>query len=130
MIGNAIVHYLNTSEELKKLVGTNIFPVIVPENKKLPYIMYQQIDTEPQNSKDGPSDVEFVRFYVNSYSGDYSECSKLAFEVRKALENKGGYESDGITSNSITVMDERDLSALSDNKILLKQLEVRIEIHR
>lgn len=81
----AIYSILNTNEEIKKVVGNNIYPVVAPLNTKNPYIVFKrQINTQNDN-KD--SRYSIVSIELNVYSNNYQQSIQIAELAKNTLEN-------------------------------------------
>lgn len=50
--GKVIYDLLSASTELAALVGTNIYPLLAPEDTPLPFVVYERLFIN-QNTKDG-----------------------------------------------------------------------------
>ena len=100
----AIYLILSGNEEIKKMVGNNIYPVVAPLNTKNPYIVFKrQINTQNDN-KD--SRYSIVSIEINVYSNNYQQSIQIAELVKNTLEdiyNKEveGYKIKYIVSTSI-----------------------------
>ena len=82
----AIYSILSGNEEIKKVVGNNIYPVVAPLNTKNPYIVFKrQINTQNDN-KD--SRYSIVTIELNVYSNNYQESIQLAELVKNTLEDE------------------------------------------
>lgn len=89
----AIYSILNTNEEIKKMVGNNIYPVVAPINTKNPYIVFKrQINTQNDN-KD--SRYSIVSIEINVYSNNYQQSIQLAELVKNTLEDTYNKEVEG-----------------------------------
>ena len=89
----AIYSILSGNEEIKKVVGNNIYPVVAPLNTKNPYIVFKrQINTQNDN-KD--SRYSIVSIEINVYSNNYQQSIKVAEMVKNTLENVYNKEVEG-----------------------------------
>lgn len=89
----AIYSILNTNEEIKKMVGNNIYPVVAPLSTKNPYIVFKrQINTQNDN-KD--SRYSIVTIELNVYSNNYQQSIQLAELVKNTLEDVYNKEVEG-----------------------------------
>lgn len=89
----AIYKILIDNEEIKKVVGNNIYPVVAPFSTKNPYIVFKrQINTQNDN-KD--SRYSIVSIEINVYSNNYQQSIKLAEMVKNTLENVYNKEVEG-----------------------------------
>lgn len=89
----AIYSIINTNQEIKKIVGNNIYPVVAPLSTKNPYIVFKrQINTQNDN-KD--SRYSIVSIELNIYSNDYQQSNKIAELAKNTLENVYNKEVEG-----------------------------------
>lgn len=100
----AIYSILNTNEEIKKVVGNNIYPVVAPINTKNPYIVFKRQINNQNDNKD--SRYSIVSIELNVYSNNYQQSIQIAELCKNTLEdiyNKEveGYKIKYIVSTSI-----------------------------
>lgn len=89
----AIYSILSGNEEIKKVVGNNVYPVVAPLSTKNPYIVFKrQINTQNDN-KD--SRYSIVTIELNVYSNDYQQSIKVAEIAKNTLENVYNKEVEG-----------------------------------
>lgn len=89
----AIYKILLENEEIKKIVGNNIYPVVAPLNTKNPYIVFKrQISTQNDN-KD--SRYSIVSIEINVYSNNYQQSIQLAELAKNTLEDVYNKEVEG-----------------------------------
>jgi hypothetical protein len=81
----AIYKILTDNEEIKKMVGNNIYPVVAPLNTKNPYVVYKRQISVQNDNKD--SRYSMVSIEINVYSNNYQESIKVAELVKNTLEN-------------------------------------------
>ena len=89
----AIYSILNTNEEIKKMVGNNIYPVVAPLNTKNPYIVFKRQINIQNDNKD--SRYSIVTIELNVYSNNYQQSIQLAELVKNTLENVYNKEVEG-----------------------------------
>lgn len=89
----AIYKILTDNEEIKKVVGNNIYPVVAPLSTKNPYIVFKrQINTQNDN-KD--SRYSIVSIEINVYSNNYQQSIQLAELLKNTLEDVYNKEVEG-----------------------------------
>ena len=81
----AIYKILTDNEEIKKIVGNNIYPVVAPLNTRNPYIVFKRQITTQNDNKD--SRYSIVSIEINVYSNNYQQSIKVAELVKNTLEN-------------------------------------------
>lgn len=86
-IGKEIYSLLNGNEELTKLVGNKIYPIIVEKETTFPFIVYKRTNLTPEYTKDYHL-KDNVYIEITCVSDNYSESIDLVSIVRKILENK------------------------------------------
>ena len=95
-IGKAIYSILSNDSSVSSTVGTRIFPSrYIDESGKyqLPFISYQVISVEPNNTKNGVSTYDYTTAQINIVGNSYNDVITLAQNVRTALDyTSGTYE--------------------------------------
>ena len=89
----AIYSILNSNEEIKKVVGNNIYPVVAPLSTKNPYIVFKRQITTQNDNKD--SRYSMVSIELNVYSNNYQQSIQIAELVKNTLENVYNKEVEG-----------------------------------
>ena len=67
------------------LVGTRVYPAIIPQDAALPALAYQRISSQAIQWQDGSAAPIRPRIQVTAVADDYSEAKGLAAAVRSAL---------------------------------------------
>lgn len=107
IIGKAIYNILSNDTDVAALVSTRIYPNIVEQDKvDLASVIYKVDNTEPTNTKDGPSTLDVIRVYVWALAEGYDSSHNLSEKVRVALDRKSGTFA-GVVVDSI-MFDSRD----------------------
>ena len=95
-IGKVIYNILSNDSNVAPLVTTSgnlrIFPsrYNFPTDVKLPYITYQMFGDEPNNTKNGVSEYDYVRVQISFYHNNYADLVTLAGHIRTALDYVSG----------------------------------------
>jgi hypothetical protein len=96
-VGKAVFEILYNDSDVQPLIsesGSNprIFPsrYDFPTNVLLPYITYQVVSDEPNNTKNGVSTYDYVTVQISIYDIRYSSLVELAGKVRTALDYTSG----------------------------------------
>ena len=110
-IGKAIYSILSNDSSVSSLVGTRIFPSrYIDESGKyqLPFISYQVVSVEPNNTKNGVSTYDYTTAQINIVGNSYNDVITLAQNVRTALDyTSGTYE--GVVVDKIFYQDQNEL---------------------
>ena len=95
-IGKVVYNILSNNASISNLIttdsNTRIFPsrYNFPKNVKLPYITYQMVSDDPNNTKNGVSTYDYVIVQISIYHNSYSDMITLAGLVRTALDYVSG----------------------------------------
>lgn len=87
LIGKVIYRLLTENEEVSKIVGNKVFPIVAKEGTKYPFVAYLKNGIYPTYCKDGVTQ-DAVSLEVVAVSDKYVESLELGNAVRKALECK------------------------------------------
>lgn len=83
-INKVIYSLLANDSELKKKVGENIFPLVIDEDIRFPFVVFQREGcSKDETFKFGDRDI--VDISVTSVSTNYDESLDIAEEVRRIL---------------------------------------------
>ena len=85
----SLVATLKGNAPLAALVGTKIFPLIVPQGTAFPCISYQRISGMPANTLSGHSGLEEIDLQIDVWAKTYTEAKAIAKAVRAAMPAKG-----------------------------------------
>ena len=85
----SLVATLKANTALTALVGTKIFPLIVPQGTALPCISYQRISGMPANTLSGHSGLEEIDLQIDVWAKTYAEAKTIAKAVRAAMPASG-----------------------------------------
>jgi len=88
--GKAVYGILSTNAEVTAIVGTKIFPEVAEQETALPLIVYQLQSVAPEDTHDGPSKLDEVRFEFLCYADTYNGAADLGDKVRGALDRVSG----------------------------------------
>jgi hypothetical protein len=88
--GKAAYGILSTNSNVTTLVGTRIFPEIAEQEAATPFIVYQLQSVDPDDTHDGPSELDEVRFEFICYADTYNQAADVGEKVRGALDRVSG----------------------------------------
>ena len=96
-VGKAIFDILTNNAAVLSIISDSgsdprIFPsrFDFPKDVLLPYITYQVVSDEPNNTKNGISTYDYVTVQISLYSTSYSTLIALSGKVRGALDYVSG----------------------------------------
>lgn len=82
----SLVARLNATPGVTALVGTRIYPMLIPQGAAMPAVTYQRISTVRPGSLRGPVGQADPRIQVNSWADTYGTAKALADQVRRSLD--------------------------------------------
>ena len=88
--GKAVYGILSANSGVTDIVGTRIFPEIAEQEAATPFVIYQLQSVAPEDTHDGPSKLDEVRFEFLCYADSYNEAADLGEKVRGALDRVSG----------------------------------------
>lgn len=123
IIGKGIYTILSNTVGVTNLVGTKIYPMIVPENTDLPYIFYEDRSVSPLVTKEGSFERDYVELFVYCCGNSYTNSKLLGAEVKKALNYYSGEPITGVRFGKIKYMEslkpelEERITAYMDKQV-------------
>lgn len=90
-IEEAIFSYLSTYPGLVALIGTKVYPDIVPQSQDLPAVTYTFIsDDKPRSAVGGHDGISNDIFQIAAYGTTKSAVSAIKQQIRTALLTAAG----------------------------------------
>ena len=105
-ITKKIYQALSLDDNIVKIVGQNIFPLIAESNTEYPFIVYKRMSINPTYTKDWLT-YEDVDVEIVCVSDKYFQAVELASEVRDLFE---GIKGDGILQTKLSYVNEDFIS--------------------
>jgi hypothetical protein len=97
MIESALRTRILGDAGISALIGTRIFPLILPQATSFPALTYQRISGERMHSHDGPSGLAGPRIQIDTWATSYIGAKQLADLIRQRIDGfKGTVGSDEI----------------------------------
>jgi hypothetical protein len=88
-------------------VGGRVFPVAAPQGTTLPYAVYRIIGVEPNDTKNGVSEVDEARVQIELIDTSYQRIVQTAAAVRTNLDRYRGTVA-GLYIDGIKYLDYQD----------------------
>jgi hypothetical protein len=85
-IEEIIYGILSSDTRITDVVGTNIFPIVGAQNRKLPLLTYTVNTIEPNSGKNDKSYFDTYFVEIDIFSEDYLQLAKLHDDVRDNFE--------------------------------------------
>lgn len=103
MIGSRLFSLLSGTSAITSLVGTRIYPQVIPQGSAMPAVAYSVVDEVPENSLTGwSSGLSNARVQVDAYAPTYVSAQALADAIAGALAT---YQTSGL---SVLLESKRD----------------------
>lgn len=121
MIRKIIVNLLKNSSSINTLVGTRIYPRVVPPGVSKPAIAYQVISESRGYQMDGQTGLTNTRMQLTIVAESVSQMDTLAEACRQVLSGYRGTVN-GKYIHIITLANEYDGAAVEgENLVVLRQ---------
>ena len=113
---------LTSESDITDLVGTAIYPYVIPQDVSLPAIVYQQIAGVPGYTADGQDNLTPYELQVTCWDNSYSDVRELATKTKAALTAYSGGNID-----VIYITGEGDIPSLEGDRTRFgKRIDIRI----
>ncbi len=89
-IEEAVVARMGAYNELSALIGTRLYPMVIPQDAAQPAIAYQVISGVPERSHTGFSTLTTTRFQFTCQAETYSAAKALSKAVRHCWDGFRG----------------------------------------
>lgn len=127
-IEKAIVSILSNAAAVTGIVGSNIFPIFVPQPAKdnLPAITYRQISGPRDHVMSGPTGLVSARFQINCWNKTYKGLREFANAVRTTLD---GFADTvlGTEIQAVMLLDEGDVPSIKPENEELSSFGKRLD---
>lgn len=108
MIESALRTHILADAATAAIVGTKLYPIVVPQTTALPYIVYRRTGTERYTEHGSPGGLATATISLDCWAATYEDVKDLAEAVRKTCDGVAGtigvYE-----VRAVMVDDESDL---------------------
>lgn len=111
-IEEALFSYLKSYAGLSALVGTRIYPLVLPQNPTLPAVTYFKVSRAGERTLGGPNPVlKQVRIQFSCWGSTYRSAKDVAEQVMMALQDYTGTMggTDGVKVLDANPVNERDI---------------------
>lgn len=81
----ALQGHLAAFPSITAVIGSRVYPLLLPQNVVYPAISYQRITGQTIQSNDGDSKLGYSRIQITAWAATYAESRELAAEIRTAL---------------------------------------------
>lgn len=119
-LNEAIYGRLQAVTGVTNLVGTRVYPVVLPQSPTYPAIRYQQTAGSREPAMGSNSGLVKTTVQIDSYSDTYEQARQVAEEVRSALQRFGGTVA-GVVIESVFVEGPLDVFEEEIKKFRVQQ---------
>jgi len=107
MLHEAFFAHLTNHALVGALIGTRLYPQLIPENAPMPAMAYQEISLGNDDlAHDGPLNVVTTMFQFACQAETYNAAQTLAAALRNALHGFNGQMGDGTNTLKIFVCNQ------------------------
>ncbi len=82
----ALFKVLNDDAAIDAIANSRIYPVVMPQDVKMPAITYHETANSPVNTLQGKSGLENPTWAINCWSTSYDVAKDLAQKVKDAMD--------------------------------------------
>ena len=122
-ITHAMFKVLSEFSGLAALVGTRIFPMILPQNSDYPAVTYNTISAPRDYTHDGASGLVAARYQITAWAASYTTAKLVIEQVRLSVSGLAAQDGDA-SVQVFHVMDETDLEYHEETRIFGIALDV------
>ena len=98
--GKAIYYLLSNATSVTDICGTRIYPELAEQEAPTPFVVYEVISVDPDDTNDGPAKLDEVTIDITAVADVYDTCSDLASAIRAAIDRiRGTYN--GVNVDSV-----------------------------
>ncbi len=115
----ALYAHLAADANVSALVGSRIYPLLLPQRCTLPAIAYQRISRMGVHAHTGPSGLARCRIQYTCVGRTYAEVKSVATAVRQALDGLRG-DINGLQVSAVFVDSEQDEFAFATKAVAVR----------
>lgn len=86
---------------LAGLVGTRVYPLLVPQDAAMPAIAYQKVSSFKHQAHDGSSHLARSRIQFTVEADDYATAKSVATALKECWDSYAGYVGDTVNGLAI-----------------------------
>jgi len=110
VIEEAVVYHCKNDAAVAAIIGSRVYPNVIPQDASLPAIAYQIISRPGAMAHDGPPGYAWPRIQFTAQADDYDQVVDLINKIRQAFDGFSGLMGGvgGVTIEGAFVQDVRD----------------------
>ncbi len=106
------------------IVGTRIYPLVIPQDATLPAIAYQRLSGPREHSHDGASGMAWARMQLAITGETYSSAKATAELVRAAMDGHKGLMGTIIVGQCLLVNEIDGFTEASKRKTIRQHYQI------
>lgn len=115
-IYQAVASQLKTSTTITAYTSGKVYPLVVPQGVRLPYITYRQVSNVVEHAMIRDPKISMRRFQISVWSTGFSQSVNISTAIKAVLRDKTGtLGSSNFNVQRIFFDDENDFPELSEN---------------
>ena len=111
-IEKAIVALITGDDDISAIIGTDLWPVYLPQGAGLPAIVYKQIGETDDLTLEGAAGLPDGRFQFTIFAATHASCRDLTAALKLLLSDYSGVSAD-VTIEHVRILNKGDLPALN-----------------
>lgn len=126
-----VYSYLSSQTAITNIVGTRIYPLVMPESGTYPALVYSLVPSSYQHRLSGSNGIAEARFQFDALTTSLSESDALIEAVRQALQGyQGTLDQDECISSVLNTVQDLTQTPVdgSDNRIYRKMADFTLRI--
>ncbi len=100
--------WLVAQPAVSALLGNRLYPLVLPQNGRLPAATYQRVSGERNYDLDGSTGPKRVTLQLDSWAEDYAGAKALAAAIESVLEGYTGPMAGLTVSRSVILREDED----------------------
>ena len=102
-----IARAISSNPATARVIGFNVYPMIVPQSVALPFVTYQRTGVARLTSLASAVGVPTTQLEVNIFSASYTETREIADAMRALLDHYRT-NTQGVTVANVTIREETE----------------------
>lgn len=121
MIESALFAYLSSYVGLSALVGTRVYPLVLPQTPTMPAIAYNRVSSVVERDLSGAARTR-VRMQLTCFGTTYGSAKQVARQVREALQDYSG------TMGAVRILEATVIGEMDQYEPDLSQYYIPVDV--
>jgi len=120
MLESKLYAHLSTVAAVTTVIGTRLYPVVLPQDPDYPCVSYQRIDSVKINDLQGYSTLEDVRMQIDVWGTTYKGVRDFTSVIHTAMASATAYKS--------IMISDTDLSEMLEDGIIIYRISMDFSV--